>query len=124
MQPWHMFPRLGENRAISEYNTGDFRTYNGSLAVAVAITGTVATDGDAANENSNTIDGFSSSAPVIATATARLPSGEVSGGGNEGVGGRLEATLFQAMFGIRRRHSRMVPIPARTGKHTLAYCCY
>ena len=66
--------RLGENHAIPEYNTGDSRIYNGNLAVAVAITGTVATDGGAENENTDTIDGFSSSAPVIATATARLPA--------------------------------------------------
>ena len=57
--------------------------HNGSLAVAVAITGAIATDGDAANETADTVDGFSSYSTSDSDGDSQAANGEVGGGDSD-----------------------------------------
>ena len=96
--------RFGSSLYLFLISSAIKERYNGSLAAAVAIAGAVATDSDAANENTDTIGGFSGYSTSDSDDDSQATNGEVGGGGgtNKGVGGRLEGAVFQApLLGVQ-----------------------
>ena len=88
--------RIAQNVVQAIREKRDMREIQWQPGCRRPITGALATDGDAANENTDTIDGFSSYSTSDSDGNSQAANGEVGGDGcSEGLDGRLEAALLQ-----------------------------